>query len=108
VETSRGLVRPDFTRPAVGRATGRGRGASFSSARCVRIYDLGIERMEATDIEIAAQADLAARALFSDRHGEMFLAIGYRELCENTASLINDSRAAAIEAQPSPISSPRM
>ena len=42
------------------------------------IYDLGIERMSADDIDIAAQADLVARALFNDRHGEMFLAIGYK------------------------------
>jgi SAM-dependent methyltransferase len=42
------------------------------------IYDLGIQRMEAADIEVAAQADLAARASFTERHGEMFLAIGHR------------------------------
>jgi len=50
----------------------------FSLLPQTAIYDLGIERMKASDIEIAAQADLAARALYSDRHGEMFLAIGRR------------------------------
>jgi len=42
------------------------------------IYDLGIERMRAPDIDVAAQADLAVRGLFNDRHGEMFLTIGYK------------------------------
>ena len=40
------------------------------------IYDLGIERMGSEDIQMAAHADLAARALFAERHGEMYLAIG--------------------------------
>jgi SAM-dependent methyltransferase len=43
------------------------------------IYDLGIERMRDDDITIAADADLATRALFSDRHGEMFLMIGQKQ-----------------------------
>ncbi|MEO7768567.1 MAG: methyltransferase domain-containing protein [Ferruginibacter sp.] len=42
------------------------------------IYDLGIERFQEEDVEIATQADLAARALFKDRNGEMFLTIGYK------------------------------
>ncbi|MCL5020772.1 MAG: hypothetical protein M1339_03735, partial [Bacteroidetes bacterium] len=43
------------------------------------VYDLGIEQMMSSDLAIAVQADLAARALFPDRHGEMFLAIGKNE-----------------------------
>lgn len=42
------------------------------------IYDLGIEKFEEEDVEIATQADLAARALFKDRNGEMFLTIGFK------------------------------
>ena len=44
------------------------------------VYDLGIDSTRPEDIGIAAQADLVARALFSSRHGEMFLAIGHKEL----------------------------
>ena len=60
------------------------RGAGFSDVLIVPfclipqtiIYDLGIARMQAADINIAAQADLAAKALFNGRHGEMFLTVG--------------------------------
>jgi SAM-dependent methyltransferase len=43
------------------------------------IYDLGIERFQEEDVEIATQADLAARALFKNRSGEMFLIVGIKE-----------------------------
>ena len=42
----------------------------------VLIYDLGIANLRSGDIQLAAQADLAVRALYPDKHGEMFIAFG--------------------------------
>lgn len=44
----------------------------------VVVYDLGIENLRSGDIELAAQADLAVRALYPYRHGEMFIAFGVK------------------------------
>jgi SAM-dependent methyltransferase len=40
----------------------------------VVVYDLGLENLRSGDIQLAAQADLAVRSLYPNRHGEMFLA----------------------------------
>ena len=40
------------------------------------IYDLGIANLRSGDIQLAAQADLAVRALYPGKHGEMFIAFG--------------------------------
>jgi 2-polyprenyl-3-methyl-5-hydroxy-6-metoxy-1,4-benzoquinol methylase len=44
----------------------------------VIVYDLGIENLRSGDIELAAQADLAVRALYPQKHGEMFIAFGVK------------------------------
>lgn len=38
------------------------------------VYDLGLANLRSGDIRLAAQADLAVRSLYSNKHGEMFLA----------------------------------
>lgn len=40
----------------------------------VVVYDLGLENLRSGDIQLAAQADLAVRSLYPNKHGEMFLA----------------------------------
>lgn len=83
-ETQKDLIRQNsLTRPQASAMLDRvGFASAHTVALCLMpqavIYDLGIEHMRADEISIAAQADLAARALFSDRHGEMFLAIGQK------------------------------
>lgn len=42
----------------------------------IAVYDLGIENLRSGDIQLAAQADLAVRALYPEKRGEMFLAFG--------------------------------
>jgi hypothetical protein len=42
----------------------------------IAVYDLGIENLRSGDIQLAAQADLAVRSLYPDKHGEMFIAFG--------------------------------
>jgi SAM-dependent methyltransferase/tetratricopeptide (TPR) repeat protein len=38
------------------------------------VYDLGLQDLRSGDIQLAAQADLAVRSLYPNKHGEMFLA----------------------------------
>jgi hypothetical protein len=40
----------------------------------IAVYDLGIENLRSGDIQLAAQADLAVRSLYPEKHGEMFIA----------------------------------
>ena len=40
----------------------------------VVVYDLGLEHLRSGDIQLAAQADLAVRSLYPNKHGEMFIA----------------------------------
>lgn len=40
------------------------------------IYDLGTENLRSGDIQLVAQADLAVRALYPEKRGEMFLSFG--------------------------------
>jgi hypothetical protein len=42
----------------------------------IAVYDLGIENLRSGDIQLAAQADLAVRSLYPEKHGEMFIAFG--------------------------------
>jgi SAM-dependent methyltransferase/WD40 repeat protein len=42
----------------------------------IAVYDLGIENLRSGDIQLAAQADLAVRSLYPNKHGEMFIAFG--------------------------------
>ena len=42
----------------------------------IAVYDLGIENLRSDDIQLAAQADLAVRSLYPEKHGEMFIAFG--------------------------------
>lgn len=42
----------------------------------ILIYDLGIANLRSGDIQLAAQADLAMRALYPAKHGEMFIVFG--------------------------------
>jgi SAM-dependent methyltransferase/tetratricopeptide (TPR) repeat protein len=42
----------------------------------IAVYDLGLEDLRSGDIQLAAQADLAVRSLYPDKHGEMFIAFG--------------------------------
>lgn len=42
----------------------------------IAVYDLGIDTLRSGDIQLAAQADLAVRSLYPDKHGEMFVAFG--------------------------------
>lgn len=51
---------------------------SFCMLPQIVIYDLGIANLRAGDIQLIAQADLAVRALYPDRHGEMYLAFGMK------------------------------
>jgi SAM-dependent methyltransferase len=51
---------------------------SFGMLPQVVVYDLGIENLRSGDIELAAQADLAVRALYPQKHGEMFIAFGVK------------------------------
>lgn len=45
----------------------------------ILIYDLGIAKLRSGDIQLAAQADLAVRALYPKKHGEMFIAFGKKQ-----------------------------
>lgn len=42
------------------------------------VYDLGLENLRSGDIRLAAQADLAVRSLYPNKHGEMFLAFAQK------------------------------
>ncbi|MCK5613391.1 methyltransferase domain-containing protein, partial [Candidatus Pacearchaeota archaeon] len=44
----------------------------------VVVYDLGIEKLRAGDIQLIAQADIAVRSLYPRKHGEMYLAFGVK------------------------------
>lgn len=52
------------------------------------VYDLGLQRLSERDLQMAVHVDLAARAMFPDKHGEMYLAVGKKppratEQCPN-------------------------
>jgi len=47
---------------------------SFCMLPQIVVYDLGLENLRSGDIRLAAQADLAVRTLYPNKHGEMFLA----------------------------------
>lgn len=51
---------------------------SFCMLPQVVVYDLGLENLRSGDIQLAAQADLAVRSLYPDKHGEMFIAFAQK------------------------------
>lgn len=49
---------------------------SFALFPYMVIYGLDIQKLDQQDLSFAVQADIAARTMFSARHGEMYLVIG--------------------------------